>query len=95
MLVCRCEGLIEVHQVKLFVAGIHKSIYIDVKLLYLVRVEDAMNHARMYKKCDAPEDSDTILVSRGNSCGGVRTSTHELADPPKVKVALPKRRSLV
>jgi hypothetical protein len=47
--VCRCEGLTEAHQMELFVAGLHKSIRTDVKLMYLALLEDAMDHARAYR----------------------------------------------
>jgi hypothetical protein len=66
MLACRCEGLTEAHQVELFVAGLHKSIRADVKLMYPATLEDAMDHARTYEEHDAPEDSATTLVPKGN-----------------------------
>jgi hypothetical protein len=43
MLVCRCEGLTEAHHVELFVAGLHKSIRTDVKLMYPTVLEDGMD----------------------------------------------------
>jgi hypothetical protein len=64
LLVCRCEGLTEAHQVELFLAGLHKSIRTDVKLMYPVTLEHAMDHARAYEEHDTPEDTDT----RYNSC---------------------------
>jgi hypothetical protein len=95
MLACRCEVLTEAHQVELFVAGLHKWIRADVKLMYPATLEDAMDHARTYEEHDAPEDSATTLVPKGNSGGGVRPSTPELAAPPNATVALPNRRSLM
>jgi hypothetical protein len=56
--------------VELFVAGLHKSIRTDVKLMYPATLEDAMDHARAYKECDTPDVSDTTLVTKGNSYGG-------------------------
>jgi hypothetical protein len=46
VLVCRCEGLTEAHQVELFVAGLHKSIH-NVKLMYLTALEDDTDHVRI------------------------------------------------
>ncbi|CAM0951594.1 unnamed protein product [Alopecurus aequalis] len=94
-LVCRCEGLTEAHQVELFVAGLHKSIRTDVKLMYPKTLEDAMDHARAYEERETPEDSDSILVSKANTGGGVRPSTPELVAPPKAIAALPNRRPLL
>ncbi|CAM0874893.1 unnamed protein product [Alopecurus aequalis] len=94
-LICRCEGLTEAHQVELFVAGLHKSICTDVKLMYPTTLEDAMDHARAYEERETPEDSDSILVSKGNSGGGVRPSTPELVAPPKAIAALPTKRPLL
>jgi hypothetical protein len=95
MLVCRCEGLTEAHQVELFVAGLHKSIRTDVKLMYPTTLEDAMDHAHAYEERETLEDRDTTLLSKGNSCGGARLSTPELAAPPKAIVVLPNRRPLM
>lgn len=95
MLVCRCEGLTEAHQVELFVGGLHKSIRTDIKLMYPATLEDAMDHARAYEERDTPEDRDTTLVPKGNSSGGARPSTPELAAPPKATMALPNRRPLM
>jgi hypothetical protein len=95
MHVCRCEGLTEAHQVELFRAGLHRMIRADVKLMYPATLEDAMDHARAYEERDAPEDSDTTLVPKGNSGGAVRPSTPELASPPKATLTLPNRRPLM
>ena len=95
MLVCRCEGLTEAHQVELFVAGLHKSIPTNIKLMYPTTLEDTMDHARAYEERDTPEDTDTTPVPKGNFRGGARPSTPELVSPPKSTVTLANRRPLM
>ena len=63
--------------------------------MYTATLEDAMDHARAYEERETPEDSDSILVSKGNSGGGVRPSTTELVAPPKATTALPTKRPLL
>lgn len=80
---------------ELFVAGLHKSIRTDVKLMYPETLEAAMDHARAYEERSAPDDNETTLVPKGNNGGVIRPSNPEPAAPPKAPVVFPGKRQLM